>query len=377
MSAVLVEPASAEASDGTLVAAVLSGDQPSAAVLFRRYHARLVRRMGYWTRDRAHAEDLAQDAWLKALSALERFDVQAPFWPWLRRIADNTARSDLRRALAPCGQHRTVAVDELTLDLVPSRTDEHGRVEDGAEVASALAGIPARQRDAFLTVAHAGTPIPVAAGMFGLNENAFRQLYARARRSLRAQVDSVLGTAPLLWLQRWMGSGRDTLGAASNLTALQVGAAAVTTVVALIVIAPGVGTSASAEESQRHPALMSVAANDGVDALGSRRQGQRSLGQRMAPAIQRARDAEPATSNRVAAEPPPGQGIAVPEARIAGGPVRADQRRPKNPDVRLGVRTPVGPTREIGYEAKDSSATPAELAACEAAKLTPVTFCDD
>jgi RNA polymerase sigma-70 factor, ECF subfamily len=84
-----------EAQDGELIDVVLAGDRRGFAELVRRYQGPLLRLVFVFVRDRAVAEEVAQDAWLAALDGLEGFERRASFKAWLFRIASNTAR--LRR----------------------------------------------------------------------------------------------------------------------------------------------------------------------------------------------------------------------------------------------------------------------------------------
>jgi RNA polymerase sigma-70 factor (ECF subfamily) len=49
------------------------------------------------TGNRQEAEDVAQEAFVKAYRALDRFDARRPFAPWLYRIATNTALNWIKR----------------------------------------------------------------------------------------------------------------------------------------------------------------------------------------------------------------------------------------------------------------------------------------
>lgn len=84
-----------EAKDGELVDVVLAGDRRAFAELVRRYQGPLLRLVLVFVRDRAVAEEVAQDAWLAALDGLKGFERRASFKAWLFRIASNTAK--LRR----------------------------------------------------------------------------------------------------------------------------------------------------------------------------------------------------------------------------------------------------------------------------------------
>ncbi len=80
------------------------------------------------------ADDVAQDAFLKAFGALERFDVSRPFAPWLHRIVVNRALDELR------SERRLVSIDELA---EPAVWD----VADGdAALLAAVADLPVDRR---------------------------------------------------------------------------------------------------------------------------------------------------------------------------------------------------------------------------------------
>ena len=79
--------------DRDLVLKARQGDVDAYAELVRRY-SEIAFRIAYLiTRDTAEAEDAAQEAFVKAYYALDRFRVEAPFRPWLLRIVTNEARN--------------------------------------------------------------------------------------------------------------------------------------------------------------------------------------------------------------------------------------------------------------------------------------------
>lgn len=75
------------------------GDGEAFAELVRRYQDRLYRLALRMTGDKAVAEDLAQEAFLRAFQALSRFRAGAPFAPWLYRIATNLCLNYRQRRL--------------------------------------------------------------------------------------------------------------------------------------------------------------------------------------------------------------------------------------------------------------------------------------
>jgi RNA polymerase sigma-70 factor, ECF subfamily len=92
--------AAAPRGDAALVRAAQRGSEEAVEAIFRR-HWRHAHRAAYLiVRDADAAEDVAQEAFLAALRALDRFDRRRPFRPWLHRIVVNRAIDHARaRAL--------------------------------------------------------------------------------------------------------------------------------------------------------------------------------------------------------------------------------------------------------------------------------------
>ena len=85
-----------------LVRAAQRGSQRALAELYAAHWRRAHRAAYLVVHDAAAAEDIAQDAFLAAVDALDRFDRRRPFAPWLHRIVINRAidwgrREALRR----------------------------------------------------------------------------------------------------------------------------------------------------------------------------------------------------------------------------------------------------------------------------------------
>jgi RNA polymerase sigma-70 factor (ECF subfamily) len=90
-------PIGADASDEQLVAAAQSGDRAALDLLLRRHYDRVravCRRIAGSTRD---GDDAAQEAMIRVVRALDRFDGRSAFGTWAYRIATNTALDELRK----------------------------------------------------------------------------------------------------------------------------------------------------------------------------------------------------------------------------------------------------------------------------------------
>ena len=86
---------SADASDLSLVRRVQRGDKGAFDALVLKYQHKLVKLVMRYVRNPAEAEDIAQEAFIKAYRALPQFRGDSAFYTWLYRIAINTAKNSL------------------------------------------------------------------------------------------------------------------------------------------------------------------------------------------------------------------------------------------------------------------------------------------
>jgi RNA polymerase sigma-70 factor (ECF subfamily) len=84
---------SADISDLTLVRRVQRGDKGAFDALVLKYQHKLVKLVMRYVRNPAEAEDIAQEAFIKAYRALPQFRGDSAFYTWLYRIAINTAKN--------------------------------------------------------------------------------------------------------------------------------------------------------------------------------------------------------------------------------------------------------------------------------------------
>jgi RNA polymerase sigma-70 factor (ECF subfamily) len=83
--------------DERLVELALDGDEDAFCTLVRRYQRRLTAFLGQLVGDVELARELSQEAFVRAWSALARFDPRYRFSTWLFRIAHNLGIDQLRR----------------------------------------------------------------------------------------------------------------------------------------------------------------------------------------------------------------------------------------------------------------------------------------
>jgi RNA polymerase sigma-70 factor (ECF subfamily) len=126
--------------DGALVRDAQRGSADALEELFRRHWRRAHRAAYLVVHDSAAAEDIAQEAFLSAIRALDRFDRRRPFGPWLHRIAVNRA-IDFARSRALRGEGRLTSTAGAAAELEAPPRDA---ISD--ELISALAQLDPEHR---------------------------------------------------------------------------------------------------------------------------------------------------------------------------------------------------------------------------------------
>lgn len=163
--------------DGELVRLHLSGDTTAFESLYRTYFGRLKGFCFGKVRDCATAEDLAQEALIRAWINLDRFSPDYPMWPWLRTIATRLVIDELRRRVPephPDPAGHLAVVDDLVA------------VEEGPLLRAALRTVSSRDRTALVMRYLEDRPTPEAAELLGLSDTNYQQVLSRARRRLAA-----------------------------------------------------------------------------------------------------------------------------------------------------------------------------------------------
>lgn len=112
--------------ESTLVAEARGGSEAAFTTLLRQYDRNIFRLAMNITGNQEDAEDVMQEAFLKAYTHLDRFEGNSRFYTWLVRIAVNEALMKLRKRKGD----RTVSLDEPVRtdnnDLMPREVEDWG-----------------------------------------------------------------------------------------------------------------------------------------------------------------------------------------------------------------------------------------------------------
>lgn len=170
----------AEPSDGELVRRTRRGDSSAFDRLVRRYLKRTMAIAWEYTESREDAEDAVQEAFRRVLQALDRFDADRPFRPWLFTIVRNTALNVQERR----SRWRPVAIPDTLPARSESPLDEAAAAETRGRLERALETLSDMQRRCFRLCALEELTSAEAAEALGIKEETVRTHVFRARKTL-------------------------------------------------------------------------------------------------------------------------------------------------------------------------------------------------
>jgi RNA polymerase sigma-70 factor (ECF subfamily) len=187
-------------SDAIAVERTLAGERDAYRVLVER-HSRNVYRLAYRMTGNSHdAEEVVQEAFLRAYQKLHQFAGQANFGTWVYRIASNYAIDRIRQRTSEDAKRqqpsRAPADDGLTVDpivTVPDSSPSPERLAESAELAvrmkQALDTLTPAERTAIVMRHWEGCAIEEIAQVLRSNTNATKNTVFRAVSKLRRALE--------------------------------------------------------------------------------------------------------------------------------------------------------------------------------------------
>ncbi|MGA7796365.1 MAG: sigma-70 family RNA polymerase sigma factor [Candidatus Acidiferrales bacterium] len=183
--------------DVQLMLDVKAGDELSFELLLRKYRSPLVNFLYRMVRDRAVAEDLAQEVFLRVYRARQQYAPSAKFTTWMFRIATNLALNsvrDNRRRQMEISMDQTVDTgeDEQRAMEVPDRApsvEQELVARSRAElIMKAIHSLPEKQRAAVLLHKYQELDYDEIARVLECSESALKSLLFRAYETLRVEL---------------------------------------------------------------------------------------------------------------------------------------------------------------------------------------------
>ncbi|MEL6567746.1 MAG: RNA polymerase sigma factor [Pseudomonadota bacterium] len=172
-----------EDSDLADIRAAASGNRLAQSALVTRHMPRVYALAMRMLGDAALAEDITQEAFLRAWKQLPKWEPRAKFSTWLHRVTLNLCRDHFRKRR------------EQTMDELPERTDPDLRPDErldqtqrATSLMNAIDSLPERQRAALVLCSLEGRSNIDAAAIMDVSIEALESLLARARRKLKADV---------------------------------------------------------------------------------------------------------------------------------------------------------------------------------------------
>jgi RNA polymerase sigma-70 factor, ECF subfamily len=177
------EPPAGERSDAALLELVATGDERAAAEFVARFQRRVFGLATTIVVDRAAAEDVAQEAFLKALDGLERFDGRRPFGAWLHRIAVNRAIDELRSGRRAVGLEEAPEPSTWPDEPWPAHT----------EIVAELGELPLERRLPIVLRHWLGLSVEETAELLGVPVGTVASRVSRGLADLRERLEVVHG----------------------------------------------------------------------------------------------------------------------------------------------------------------------------------------
>jgi RNA polymerase sigma-70 factor (ECF subfamily) len=183
-------------SDVELMLASKGGDERAFAVLVDRHRAAIMNLTYRYLGNRADAEDLAQEVFLRVHRARHGYRPEAKFTTWLYRIAVNACLNEVRnRKSRPT--FGAASLDDspgpaATDARAPTPADATERAELLEQVREAVAALPERQRLALLMNKFHGLGYEELATSLEMTVPAVKSLLVRARENVRRRIEPYL-----------------------------------------------------------------------------------------------------------------------------------------------------------------------------------------
>jgi RNA polymerase sigma-70 factor (ECF subfamily) len=181
------------------------GDEQGFHRLFDRYKGPLVHYLFRFTGDRAVAEELMQETFLRLCRGAPRYEPRTAFRTWLYQIATNVGRNEVRRReysvrkepLNEVGPQNLAGTGDGTVQPDSGSPESMAQAKQTEEIVQmALSRMPEKQRVALLLSRHHGLSYQEIADTMGLRVGAVKSLIHRATESMRKHLTSQLQELP-------------------------------------------------------------------------------------------------------------------------------------------------------------------------------------
>jgi RNA polymerase sigma-70 factor (ECF subfamily) len=191
----------ARADENELIREAQGGSRVAFDALVRQYEHQVLRLALHLTGSEHDAEDIYQEAFLKAFRYIGNFRFECSFYTWIYRIVTNLCLDQLRRKKTRREDH-AVVVDHSgdEIDLLASVSDnrsfsnparELDRKQLGERIQEALVKLTPRERMVFELKHYQGLRLRTIGEMLNTTEETAKNTLFRATKKLRAQLSAL------------------------------------------------------------------------------------------------------------------------------------------------------------------------------------------
>ena len=175
------------AAERELVSRLRAGDADAFDAVYAEYNTRLFAFLARLSRNRATAEDLLEETWLRLVNHAERLREDSQLGAWLFTVARNLYVSYCRSRMLE-DVHAPDLIGLWPSGCPSSPFEETAGHELGVRLEAALAELPLQYREALLLVAIEGLTPSQAAQVCGVSGEAMRQRLSRGRAMLAERL---------------------------------------------------------------------------------------------------------------------------------------------------------------------------------------------
>ncbi len=193
--------------DAQVLSGLIEGKREAFEIVYRRHNASMVRVASAILRNRASAEEIAQETWIAVLRNIGGFEGRSSLAGWIFTILSNKAKTRAKRD--GLSVSLDTSADDSTFDDafdgrgrwrdMPELWDEMTpeRIVDGRQilacVGDAIDGLPPAQRAVLVLRGQQDLDAEEVCAILGITEGNMRVLLHRARLSLRQSLDRIGG----------------------------------------------------------------------------------------------------------------------------------------------------------------------------------------
>jgi RNA polymerase sigma-70 factor (ECF subfamily) len=186
-------PSVLDSAEAALLGQAQGGSLFAFEEIVRRYQRRVYAVAFRIVRRHDIADDVTQEAFIRAHQALSSFDLARPFGPWICRIGANLAINHVR---SPIAREEPLPEGHAEMPAVEPGPETGVLEREGQELLQrALDALPGEQRAVFVLRVHEELSYREIADTLGLSMGTVMSRLSRAREKLRESLAPYLGTA--------------------------------------------------------------------------------------------------------------------------------------------------------------------------------------